>query len=303
MSLLFALMSAFSNAGTSVTQRLANVSAPESSRGTWRVALWLIRQPLWLLGVLLMGLTFAFQAVALYFGGLATVQPLLVTELIFTLLLRQFWLRDRIAPRTWAAAFVMCAGLAGFLLVAHPTEGHRTPTGGAWALALGTRGALVLVVIALGLRGSPVRRAALLGTAAALVWSVDAAFVKATTDLLARDGWSSLLSHWPLYAALASGVIGTVLVEAAFTAGPLNASQPALLIVDPLASISLGIELFGEHLNHSAAAVIGQVAGLLVMATGVALLTAWAPPVMTPHKSTLETRGRAPAVAADPAPP
>jgi drug/metabolite transporter (DMT)-like permease len=303
MSLVFALLSAFSNAGTSVSQRLANVSAPESSKGTWRVVLWLIHQPLWLLGILLMGLTFAFQALALYFGGLAVVQPILVTELIFTLLLRQVWLRDRIAPRTWGAAVIMCAGLAGFLLVAHPSEGHRTPDSGAWALALGTRALLVLAVLALALRGSPARRAALLGSAAALVWSVDAAFVKATTDLLARDGWSSLLVHWPLYAALASGVLGTVLVEAAFAAGPLNASQPALLIVDPLASITLGVELFGEHLNQSAGAVTGEVAGLLIMAAGVALMTAWAPPVMKPHQPTLDKRAEGTVTVADLTPP
>ena len=94
LSVLFALLSAFSNAITAVLQRLASVSQPDDDDGWRRTALALVRDPRWLLGLLFMGGTFVFQAVALYFGQLAVVQPVLVTELIFTLALRQFWLRD-----------------------------------------------------------------------------------------------------------------------------------------------------------------------------------------------------------------
>ena len=58
-----------------------------------------------------------------------------------------------------------------------------------------------------------------------------------------------MLAHWPVYAVVVSGVAGTFLLEAAFAAGPLSASQSALLIVDPLASIAMGVELFGEQLT------------------------------------------------------
>jgi drug/metabolite transporter (DMT)-like permease len=283
LSVLFALLSAFSNATTAVLQRLASVSQPESTSG-WRTALVLVRDPRWLLGLAFMGGTFVFQAVALYFGQLAVVQPILVTELIFTLALRRFWLHDGIRPRTWSAAVMICGGLAAFLLAAHPEEGHRVATVAHWVWALSTRGVVVLVLVGLSRRGSPARRAALLGCAAALVWAIDAAFVKAATDLLSRSGWAALLVHWPLYAVVASGVLGTLLVEAAFAAGPLSASQPALLIVDPLASIVLGIELFGERLNTSAPTLAVSVLGLVVMAAGVVLISAWAPPVMTAHK-------------------
>jgi len=283
VSILFALLSAFTNACTAVMQRLASKSVPTESKGVTGHARHLVRQPVWVLGMVLMGATFAFQAIALYFGQLAVVQPVLVLELIFALALRRLWLRDRIATRTWGAAALTCAGLAGFLLIAHPREGHRVPGVTAWVVALSVRGALVLVLLVLGRRGSPARRAGLLGAAAALVWSVDAAFVKAMTDLLSKQGWLALLVHWPLYGVIVTGILGTVLLQAAFAAGPLSMSQSVLLIVDSLASITLGVELFGETLNDSALAITFSVVALAVMSVGVIFTSLWAPPPMTPR--------------------
>ncbi len=283
MAIFFALLSAFSNATTAVLQRQASVSQAEDQKG-WRGATALVRDPRWLVGLLFMGGTFVFQAIALYFGELAVVQPVLVTELIFTLALRRYWLHDDIRSRTWTAALMICVGLAAFLLAAQPSEGHRVATVGDWVWALSIRGAVIVLLLMLSRRGSPARRAALLGCAAALMWAIDAAFVKAATDLLSQSGWMALLTHWQLYAVVASGVLGTILLQAAFAAGPLAASQPAILIVDPLASIALGIELFGEKLNTSTPAIIMSVIGLLIMAAGVVVISAWAPPVMTAGK-------------------
>jgi drug/metabolite transporter (DMT)-like permease len=303
VSVLFALLGAFSQALTSVLQRLANVGddAAEGRTG-WETTKYLIRQPIWLLGMLCMGGTFVFTALALYFGQLATVQPILVTELIFTLALRAIWLDNRIAPRTWAAAGLLCAGLFGFLVAAHPREGHRHPTFLGWVVALGSRGAVIIVLLILSRWGSPARRAALLGASAALIWAIDAAFVKAATEVLAHDGWSGLFLHWPVYGVVVSGVLGTVLLEAAFAAGPLAASQSALLIVDPLASIAIGVELFHEQLNNSPAAITLQVLFLVAMFVGVVLLSKWAPPEMEARaKRSPRTIGTGPS-GADPSP-
>jgi drug/metabolite transporter (DMT)-like permease len=301
MSILFALLGAFSQALTSVLQRLANITGSGEKRSPWQTTLYLIRQPMWLLGMVCMGGTFVFTALALYFGELATVQPILVTELIFTLALRRLWLHNRIAKRTWSAAALLCAGLIGFLVAAQPREGHRHPTPTGWLVALGSRGLVVVALLILSRWGSPARRAALLGAAAALVWAIDAAFVKAATETLAHFGWSGLFLHWPVYAVVVSGVTGTILLESAFAAGPLAASQSALLIVDPLASIAIGVELFGEQLNSSPVAIFLQVVFLAAMFVGVVLLSKWAPPEMearSPRSPRLVTTGDA---APDPA--
>jgi hypothetical protein len=280
-AIVFAVLSALSNACSAVLQRLAVVDRTAAKKSLWRTAIDLVRQPLWLLGALFLAGTFGFQALALYFGPLSVVQPVLVLELIFTLGLRVFVLHDGIAARTWSAAVMICAGLAAFLLVASPTEGTHVPSARQWIVAVSSRGLIVLVLLLLSRYGSPARRAALFGAATAVVWSVDAAFVKQTVDELARSGVLGLLVHWPLYAMIATGVLGTVLLQGAFAVGPLAASQATLLIVDPLVSIALGIELFGEQLRTGPGYVLGAVISLAVLGLGVVMLSIWAPPVMT----------------------
>lgn len=147
-------------------------------------------------------------------------------------------------------------------------------------VAIGTRGVVVVALIVASRWGSQARKAALLGAAAGLIWAIDAAFVKATTDVLAREGWSGVFVHWPVYGAVLSGVLGTIVLEAAFAVGPLSASQSALLIVDPLASIIIGIELFGETLNNSPLAITLCALFLTGMFAGVVLLSIWTPPSM-----------------------
>jgi drug/metabolite transporter (DMT)-like permease len=280
-AIVFAILSALSNACSAVLQRLAVVDRTSQARSIWRTATDLVRQPIWLLGVLFLVGTFGFQALALYFGPLSVVQPVLVLELIFTLGLRVFVLHDAIASRTWSAALMICVGLATFLVVASPTEGAHVPSAGQWIVAISTRGVIVLALLLLSRYGSPSRRAALFGAATAVVWSVDAAFVKQTVDVLAHGGLLGLLVHWPLYAMIATGVLGTILLQGAYAVGPLAASQSTLLIVDPLVSIALGIELFHEQLRTGPVYVFGAVVALAVLGAGVVMLSAWAPPVMT----------------------
>ena len=246
---------------------------------------------MWLLGGACLVGTFIFQALALYFGPLSVVQPILVLELIFTLGLRAFLLHDGIARADLARRPHDLPGAGRLPRRGDSRRRHPRPGRRAVAAGVGTRGLAVLVLLLLSRHGPPGRRAALFGAATAIVWSVDAAFVKQTVDVLAHTGIIGVLTHWPLYAMIATGVLGTVLLQGAYAVGPLAASQATMLIVDPLASIMLGIELFGESLSSGPASVLGIVVSFAVLAAGVIMLSIWAPPVMTvdpgsPHKET-----------------
>jgi drug/metabolite transporter (DMT)-like permease len=281
LTVVFALAAAFSNAVNLLTQHKASISAPKKEGG-WRLPLYLIRHPLWLLGGAAAVGSFIFQALALHNGPMSVVQPVLVTELVFVLVLRWVWLHQDVARAAWAAVSVVCVSLAVFLTVAEPSGGHPSPTARAWVSAGLAFGGTIAVLTALGRAGSPVRRAAVLAAAAGLTWALEATFLKTATQTLAASGLVGMLTNWPVYALVGATITGTLLQQAALHLGPLSVSQPILIITDPFASIILSVWLFGEHFTNSPVKIAVAVVAFAVMAAAVTVLSRTAPRDLAP---------------------
>jgi drug/metabolite transporter (DMT)-like permease len=293
LAVAFALAAAFSSAVNLITQHAASISAPKREKG-WRLALYLLRQPLWLLGWAAAAGVFVFQALALHNGPLSVVQPVLVTELVFVLALRRVWFRQRVAAAAWASVVVVCLALGVFLIAAEPTGGQPVPQTKEWLSAGLVFGGVIVVLTALGRTGSPMRRAAVFATAAALSWAMEATFLKAATDTLAAFGIPGMLIRWPVYALIGAGIAGTVLEQAALHVGPLSVSQPILVIINPFASIILSVWLFDEHFTNSPAKITVAVLSFAVMAAGVTMLTRTAPQDLKPSEPARSSPSRPP---------
>jgi drug/metabolite transporter (DMT)-like permease len=279
MAVVFALLAALSNAASVATQHVASTADPRRSSG-WRLVVYLFRNPLWLFGWVALAAAFGFQAFALHSGLISVVQPLLVTELVFALVLRRFWIRQSIRLVTWGAAIMTCAGLAVFIVAGEPQGGHPAPTSDHWLGAALVCGVGAALLAALAQRGSPGWRAGLYASAAATVWALEATIIKATTDSLAEFGVLGMFTRWPVYALVVGGVAGTFLQQVALHVGPLRVSQPFLVIVDPVLSIGLSVWLFGERFKPDAALLAIAAIGFAAMCVGVVFLTQTAPATM-----------------------
>src|SRR5580700_5264321 len=149
--IVFALLAAFANALNVVTQHVASIGDPGHSKG-WRFVRYLASNPLWLFGWVALGGSFIFQALALHNGQMSVVQPLLVTELVFALVLRRLWIRQQIRHLTWWAAGITCAALALFVAVSEPTGGNAQPTSSAWVGATIAAGGAAAILALVGMR-------------------------------------------------------------------------------------------------------------------------------------------------------
>ena len=283
LAVVFALAAALANAVNLMTQHKASIGAPGRVKG-WRLALYLPRQPLWLLGVAAAVGSFVFQALALHNGPMSVVQPLLITELVFTLVLRRVWIRQDVAGAAWASVSLVCLSLAVFLSVSEPTGGHPAPAAKQWLSAGLVFGGAIAVLVLLGMRGSPTRRAAVLAAATGLTAAMEATFLKTATQTLSASGIGGMLTDWPVYAFIAATITGALLQQAALHVGPLSVSQPLLVIVDPFASIILSVWLFGERFTDSPAKIAIAVVAFAAMAVGVVMLTRTAPHDLTPSQ-------------------
>ncbi len=272
VAIVLALAASLANALSSVLQRIGVQDAPAASAMRVGLLTYALRRGVWLAGLACIGAGFVLQAVALRFGQLTSVQPIVTTELLFLVLILGVWFRYRVSWRDWSAVVAAAGGLATFLVVARPDGGNRVPDLGSWAVTGAIVGGMVLAAVAAAATGPRWWRAAMYGTAGAVLFALSAALTKVFSTLV-TEGWGHVFGHWEPYALVATGVLGLFLTQNAFHAGPVTASQAALTIVDPLVSVGIGILLFGERLHTSGWHVPAEVCAMAVMFAGVFVLS------------------------------
>ncbi len=271
MVYVLAVTAALSNALTSVLQRMGVEDAPASDTLKWSLLAHALRRGVWLLGFALMIASFVMQAVALHLGSLSEVQPILTTELLFLVIILGVWFRFPVGWREWSGALAAAGGLAGFLIFAAPRSGTTVPGAADW-LEVGLPCAgVVVVTVVLALRGPRWWRAAMFGTAAAVCFAFTAALTKVATGYIATN-WVSMFWHWQTYGLAVTGLLAVFLTQNAYHAGPIAASQSTLVLVDPLASILIGIGLFGDDLRTAGAWGPLEALSLLVLFAGAVTL-------------------------------
>lgn len=276
IAIVFAVVSAFFNAINMMTQHMASLRTTERRSG-WRIARELAVDPLWLAGLGAAGIGFVLYAIALHFGPLAVVQPLLVTELVGALILRRVWIRQSVPRNAWGAAVVVSIGLTVFLLAAAPSGGANSTSTRQWIIVIAAFVVVIAGLTAISRGGSPTRKAATLGCASAIGWALTAVFIKSMTDALAAYGIVGTLLHWQLSAFVICAALSGVLQQTALHVGPLSVSQPLLVVVNPIASIVLSTWLFGERLTGDPWQLIIAIIAFAVMAAGVVVLSITTP--------------------------
>ncbi|MFF5990015.1 DMT family transporter [Prauserella flavalba] len=262
---LLSVLAAAANAAGSVLQRLGVRTVPHGMRMSVPVLRTLVRRPAWVLGVAAMLTGLALQALALASGPIVLIQPLLISELGFALLLSGLAFGSRLRPREWAAVLSTAGGVALLLGALAPGGGDPSrASAGSWlsgcVLTVGVVGALVT----LGHRDRHAHRAVYLGMAAGTWFAFTAALVAAMTDALGDGGVSALVSAWQTYAMMLAGPAGFLLLQSMLRAGRLEASQPALVLSNPLAALAWGVVAFGETVRGGAWIAAAAVAAIVI---------------------------------------
>jgi drug/metabolite transporter (DMT)-like permease len=233
----------------------------------------LLRTPAWLFGWLVNLIGFAVQATALHFGSVATVQPLLATQLLFALPMSSLERRHWPRLRDWAAGLAICGGLILVYVVvdAQPLEG--TPDRTKIELAVGSALALIAVVMPVAYRMRQQVMSIAAAACAGLCFAMTGVFLKLTSDDLAHHGVAYTAADWVGYALAGSTVLGLVLGQAAFASGTLPWAVATRDTTNPIASYAIGVLAFPVDFPSGAgplAAIAAAGALLILGAIGLA---------------------------------
>lgn len=268
LAVLFAFASALTIAIGTVWRHqivLRHNAEHEGEKGS-SGAIGAIKRPTWWLSLSLAWLAYGFQAVALAFGTLLVVQPVLVLSLLLTLLLAARVERRgmEIDETFWATVLTIAVGV--LVVLGKPEPGTREASISEWLVAVGAGAVVMAVTGAVARRQRSVLRAFLLGAVCGAIFGYLAVFSKTTVDAFVRGGIPEMVTTWPLYALLGAAIVGTIVQQYAFSAGDLSQSLPAMKIFEPLLAYTLGMTLLGEKFT------VTTVWGWALMALAVAAM-------------------------------
>ncbi|UJM22052.1 DMT family transporter [Corynebacterium diphtheriae] len=241
LAMAFALASALTIAwGTVVRHRIA-----EETDGS--PLLEAVTRFRWWVGSLTALLGYALQVVALGFGTLLVVQPILVLSLMFTLPLsaRYDGRRPSRDEMSWAGALTVAVAI--LVVLGKPAAGAPQPPMDRWLLALGIGAVILLTLWFISGNLALNTRALVLGAITGGVYGYVAVLSKATVDIMTHGGITTLVFSWQGYSLLFGAILGTVIQQYAFNAGPLKNSLPAMTIVEPIVAFALGYAVLGEQ--------------------------------------------------------
>lgn len=286
MSLLVAVAAGLGSAlaygaGTAGQHAVAYTGSQRADAGALRK---LASDPRWLLATVGDVVGIGLQLLALANGPVVLVQPLLVVSLPVAVLLRSAFGGPRASRADLGYCLLLILGLAlFFLLLGEPSRGRII---GAQAAGLTTAAALIgggLAIAAVRHR-RPAPRAVVFGVVAGCWFGVVSVLIEAVSSVWQHRGLAGLGHPDGLVlvaAVLALAVGAYLLVQIGFQLGPLGASFPPNLILDPVVAVTLGAVLLGERVPLGPVRLAGYLVCLLVL--GWAAVRLAQPPEATGH--------------------
>jgi drug/metabolite transporter (DMT)-like permease len=258
----------------SAVQQRATKEVPTTGTLDPRLILELIRRPVWVLGVGTVVVGLSLQLVALAFGPLVLVQPLLVTGVLFGAVFAALLAHRRVDRLIVLGSLGCVAGLSAFLLLARPTDASTQLADGWTLLPLAiTLAVLVVGCLAVAARFSGAVHVAALAAATGVLYGLTAGLMKVVTSQVRSGGLVEPFGHPVLYVVCAVGPMGFLLSQNTFQQGTLIAPALAIItIVDPLVGVAIGVSWLGEQINNSPAVLTGQVIAAVVLIGSIALL-------------------------------
>ncbi|GGO90951.1 DMT family transporter [Wenjunlia tyrosinilytica] len=255
-----------------VLQQHAAQKAPLSDFLSLRLLLDLARMPQWLIGMACVIGGQVLGAIALSMGSVSAVEPLTATNLLFAMALSRWLTRQPLGRTGWAGVCLLALGVTSFIIGGQPTEGSG-PAGPLrhW-LVFGVVVGLAILLAAFARRLPLCEEATVLALAAGLLYGLQDAMTRVSGELFTQGGLGRLVVGWQLYAVLALGVAGLVLVQSAFETAPLRMSLPALTAAQPLAGIACGVGFLGDRLRVTPGALALEAAGLVCIVAGIVVI-------------------------------
>jgi hypothetical protein len=266
----------FLGVGWVVQQRVA-IESKSDGLLTWKVLIELASSGLWWLGIVTMTIGQTLSSVALQFGAVSSVEPVLVASLLVAFVLSARLAHQRPRWQELTGPAILIAALIVFLAVSKPqVSKHGDPRWLAITVATVCTGLVALIFAGsaklIGKRSAPVIECTLLAAAAGVMYGLQDAATRGAIVVTNHHSPLALVpTLWP-WVLLGAATAGVLLTQAAFRAERLDWALPPTAAAQPIAGIVVGVALLGDRLSASGIALAFEALCIVAMLGGVLLI-------------------------------
>ena len=257
--LLFALVAAACTAGATVLQAVGVRHARHYPAVNVRLLLSVVHSLTYVMGLVLLVLSFVLTLVALKTTALFVVQALAAASIAAVAAVSAVVFRSRLHWVEWSAIGAVCVGVTLLVITQRASHATHLPKAGSWAVLIA---AIAIAVLALTahhwLDGTAVP-----GLLAGLAFG-DAAV--ASRVIAQLDGSiQALLASPATYAVVVSGLIGTLLYATALQRGSVTAVYGLSTVGQTIGPAVTGWLLLGDSVHPGTAPIAAVGFGLSVV--------------------------------------
>ncbi|GAA1963016.1 hypothetical protein [Amycolatopsis minnesotensis] len=237
----------------------------------------LVRQPSWLVGLLVMTLGGTLHAVGLGLAPVAVVQPVGVIAVGASAVFGARAGGPGLGRRGWLAVGAIAAGVAGFVGFAGSNAESTDVTGEAALRAseFVVIGVIGFCLLAMALKGRA--RGLAFATAGAIGYGLVSVLTRAVLQQFQYGGPATFLVAALIGIGFAL-LVGAVLVQQAYANASPSTVVAGVTVVDPIVAVAIGVGLLGEVGAVSGGVAVAGVLCAVVAVGGVLALPRQAPP-------------------------
>lgn len=234
----------------------------------------LIREPLWWAGIASMSIGQSLAGIALQWGPITLVAPIVSSNLLWAFLLRSMLIRHRPPWQDIAGAGGFAVAVTVFVLVGGPKVSRSSQLANLLISSAVTIGVAIVagVLVVAGIKGSIAIAAVTTAVAAGVLYGLQDVATRGAIILGGRHGWLSLVaSLWP-YLLLGAAAVGVLLTQRAFRSARLDYAIAPMAATQPVLAVVLGVLLLGDELALTTSALAIEAACLAILVVSTALL-------------------------------
>lgn len=247
---------------------------PDAGADPNRGIMSLIREPVWWAGIASMSIGQSLAGIALQWGPITLVAPLVASNLLWAFLVRSALIRHRPPWRDIAGAVGFAVAVTVFVLIGGPKVSHNKQLANFLISSVVTIGVAVVAValVVAGVKGTVAVASVTTAIAAGVLYGLQDVATRGAIILGGRHGWWSVVaSLWP-YLLLGAATVAVLLTQRAFRSARLDYAIAPMAATQPVLAVVLGVLLLGDQLALNTSALAIEAACLAILVGSTALL-------------------------------